>query len=55
MSIFLFSFTIFLPCLVVIIIAPLEARDPYKADAAGPFNTETDSISSGFKSLALLP
>ncbi|MOA22975.1 hypothetical protein D3C78_1435730 [compost metagenome] len=35
-------------------IAPFAARMPYKAAAAGPFNTETLSISSEFISIARL-
>src|SRR5919199_2737152 len=38
------------PFLVVMIIAPAEARDPYSTAAAGPFRTLTDSILSGFTS-----
>src|SRR5690606_37249776 len=45
----------FLPFLVVIIITPLAARDPYSAVAAAPFSTLTDSMLSGFKSAAALP
>ena len=41
-----------LPFLVVIIITPLAARLPYSADAAGPFNTFIDSMSSGLMLLA---
>ena len=41
------NLSFFLPDLVVIKITPLLARIPYKAAAVGPFNTVTDSISSG--------
>jgi hypothetical protein len=36
------------------IITPLAAREPYKADAAGPFNTDMLSISSGLTSMMRL-
>src|SRR5690606_13277827 len=44
-----------LPVLVVIINAPLEAREPYNAAAAGPFRIVTEAISSGLISLPLFP
>ena len=45
-------FILFLePRLVVITITPLDARIPYNADAACPFSTFTDSISSGLISM----
>ncbi len=44
-----------LPVLVVMINAPLDARDPYNAAAAGPFNMVIDAISSGLISLPRLP
>ena len=37
--------------MVVIIIAPFDASEPYKAAAAAPLRTVIDSISSGLKSL----
>src|SRR3954447_18420524 len=40
-----------LPFFVVMIIAPLAAWRPYKAVAAGPFNTVIDSISFGLMSI----
>src|SRR5688500_3926654 len=40
-------FSLRLPDLVVMILAPAAARLPYKAVAPGPFNTVTLSISSG--------
>ncbi|MNE11790.1 hypothetical protein D3C80_1045620 [compost metagenome] len=43
------------PFLVEIITTPFDAIDPYRAVAAAPFNTFTDSISSGFISAAALP
>ena len=43
------------PCFVVIKITPLPARDPYKAAADAPFNTDIDSISSGLISDRPLP
>src|ERR1051326_5136720 len=42
------------PFFVVMINAPLAALIPYKAVAAGPFNTVIDSISLGFISMPLL-
>ncbi|MCY1530510.1 hypothetical protein D9M68_656990 [compost metagenome] len=39
----------FLPVLVVIINAPLDASEPYSAAAPAPFSTWISSISSGFK------
>ena len=44
-----------LPSLVLMTITPLDARVPYKAAALGPFKTDTDSISSGFTSIAPFP
>ena len=43
------------PFLVVIRITPLEAREPYKAVAAAPFNTDIDSKSSAFRFFRSLP
>ncbi len=48
-------FAPFFPLFVVMINAPFEALEPYNAAAAGPFNTVTDSISSGLISLPRLP
>jgi len=44
-----------LPLFVVITTAPFKPREPYSAVAAAPFNTETDSKSSGFKFFSSLP
>ena len=44
----------FFPFFVVITIAPFEALTPYSAVAAAPFKTLKLSISSGFRSPALL-
>ncbi|MNM74447.1 hypothetical protein D3C81_862080 [compost metagenome] len=44
-----------LPFLVVIIIAPFCATEPYKADEAVPFNTVIFSISSAFMLHILKP
>ncbi len=41
--------------LVVIMMTPLAAREPYRAEAAAPFNTLMDSMSSGLISAAALP
>ena len=43
------------PDLVVMMMAPFAARDPYNAVAAGPFSTDTFSMSSGLMSPAALP
>ena len=43
------------PFFVVITMTPVEARDPYRAAALGPFSTEIDSTSSGLMSLIALP
>ena len=44
-----------LPDFVVIKITPAFAREPYKAEAAAPFNTEILSISSGLILLIASP
>ena len=49
-----FQDAISLPLFVVMTITPLAARVPYNAAALGPFNTVTDSISSGLMSETLL-
>src|SRR5690606_38061931 len=41
--------------LVVIRITPLAALEPYKAEAAPPFNTDMEAMSSGFMSPKPLP
>src|SRR5690554_2449592 len=43
------------PDLVVIRITPLAALDPYSAEAAPPFNTDIEAISSGLISPSPLP
>jgi len=47
--------SLFLPVFVVIKITPLPARDPYKAAAEAPFNTDMLAISSGLISESPLP
>ena len=42
------------PFLVVMIITPLAAREPYSAAAAAPFNTDMLSMSSGLISITRL-
>ncbi len=44
-----------LPFLVVIMIAPWAALEPYSAAAAGPLSTFIDSTSAGFISAELFP
>ena len=43
------------PFLVVIMMTPFAARDPYRAAAFGPFSTDMVAMSAGLMSLIALP